>query len=96
MSTPPVGKRFITIYVELAIKQELVALSYFLGRGGEYGDIVRSMLVKGLERKKASFTPKQEKDFALILGNVQIKDMLSPMTGVRKTSRYIKKKERGG
>lgn len=96
MGRKALGGRYLTFWLPPEIKQELVTVAYMMGHAGVVAKVVRKFLIEGVKKYKAGLTPKQQKDFDLILGNVQIRNMLTAPTGERKTSKYIKKKERGG
>lgn len=91
-----VGGKYVVMYIPPELKQELIAMAYMLGHAGMYSKVIRKLLQIGVERYKAGLDAKKTKDFELILNNVRIADMVSPPTGERKSSKYIKVKERGG
>lgn len=58
--------------VDLATKQNLVAMGYFLQSKGEYASVARNLLKRSFAKWRDDLSEKDRKDFDEILSNVKI------------------------
>jgi hypothetical protein len=88
---------YLVIYVPQAMKNELTAIAYHMGKLGMMSASAKPFLQAGIESYKSGMTPQKRAAYDAILENVKIVVAMSPPKPRKKQKNtYVKKKERGG
>lgn len=77
---PKLGQVY-TVHLNLLVpddgtREVLIAMSYFRYASGEFGAVARDLLTEGIERFRASLSPKDKAAFAEIENNVKAAEAL--------------------